>query len=172
MATEEEWRPVVGHDGYMVSNLGRVMSFRRKTPRVIRGVVGKRGYRTIAVPLGNGRYRMRYVHQLVADAFNGTRPTDGGCYEVRHLNGDKLDNRAVNVRWDRASENRYDLVRHGVHGQARKTHCPAGHEYTPENTYTLPSRPTARYCRPCHAEQSRARRAQLRAANVSTRSAA
>lgn len=39
----------------------------------------------------------------------------------------------------------------------RKTHCPQGHEYTPENTYVLPSRPTARYCRACAAETSNER---------------
>lgn len=32
---------------------------------------------------------------------------------------------------------------------ARKTHCPAGHAYTPENTYSRPSR-NERQCRTCH----------------------
>lgn len=32
----------------------------------------------------------------------------------------------------------------------RITHCPAGHPYSPENTYVLSSRPNARYCRACH----------------------
>lgn len=32
---------------------------------------------------------------------------------------------------------------------ARKTHCSHGHEFTPENTYTPPKRPTHRYCREC-----------------------
>lgn len=47
--------------------------------------------------------------------------------------------------------------------QRAKTHCPRGHEYTPENTYVLPARPTARYCRECHREHTRERRARLRA---------
>ena len=36
--------------------------------------------------------------------------------------------------------------------EARKaaiTHCPRGHEYTEENTYRVPKRPTARHCREC-----------------------
>lgn len=32
---------------------------------------------------------------------------------------------------------------------ARKTHCIRGHEFTPENTYTPPSRPGVRNCRAC-----------------------
>ncbi|ASX98772.1 HNH endonuclease [Arthrobacter phage Colucci] len=32
-----------------------------------------------------------------------------------------------------------------------KTHCPKGHEYTPENTYRQPSKPNARRCRRCAA---------------------
>jgi hypothetical protein len=46
----------------------------------------------------------------------------------------------------------------------QKTHCPSGHEYTAENTYSPPSRPTARYCRECHRIHTRSRRARLRAA--------
>ena len=32
---------------------------------------------------------------------------------------------------------------------ARKTHCHLGHKFTPENTYTQPSRPKSRTCRAC-----------------------
>lgn len=32
---------------------------------------------------------------------------------------------------------------------ARKTHCPHGHEYTPDNTVVRPSRPRRRLCRSC-----------------------
>lgn len=38
-----------------------------------------------------------------------------------------------------------------------KTHCPQGHEYTPENTKRIKSRPNARYCRECHRASDRAR---------------
>ena len=42
-----------------------------------------------------------------------------------------------------------------------RTHCPQGHEYTPENTYIQPS--GSRYCRKCHAETMRAARARKKA---------
>lgn len=37
----------------------------------------------------------------------------------------------------------------GKWGTPLKTHCPRGHEYTPENTYTKKCRPNSRECRIC-----------------------
>jgi len=44
--------------------------------------------------------------------------------------------------------------------QARRTHCPQGHEYTPENTYLYKRvhGKTMRHCRACNRERSRKRR--------------
>lgn len=39
---------------------------------------------------------------------------------------------------------------------AAKTHCPRGHEYTPENTYDIPGLPRGRQCRQCKREWDRA----------------
>lgn len=44
---------------------------------------------------------------------------------------------------------------------ASKTHCPSGHEYTPENTYSRPGS-RARYCRTCHNTHSRKYKADRR----------
>lgn len=46
--------------------------------------------------------------------------------------------------------------------QRQKTHCPKGHPYDEENTYVLPSRPTARYCKACNNERGRVSRAAAR----------
>ena len=72
---------------------------------------------------------------------------------MRHLDGIPANNRPENLRYGTGSENIYDAVEHGTHYQARKTHCPAGHEYTEENTYVFPN--GARHCKTCRRESGR-----------------
>lgn len=119
--------------------------------------VGKQGYYMLRLSR-DGEPKTEMVHRLVARAFLGLRPDD---LEVRHLNDDKLDCRVANLIYGTRRENKLDAVRNGIHDQARKTHCPRGHEYTEENAYRCPSRPNARWCRKCipiRAAERRARR--------------
>lgn len=46
-------------------------------------------------------------------------------------------------------DNMRDMALRGRGWQQLKTHCPKGHEYTPENTYIQPSKPNFRFCRIC-----------------------
>jgi hypothetical protein len=79
-----------------------------------------------------------------------------------HIDGDKQNNRADNLRWGTRSENILDQVSMGRHRSARKTHCAQGHEFTAENTYRW--RPDSqRVCRACR----RARRAVKRTGELS-----
>lgn len=73
----------------------------------------------------------KYIHLLVLEAFAGSRP-DG--MEALHIDGNKINNNTDNLRWGTSSENNRDIVRHGRHVNARKTHCPRGHALSPENT--------------------------------------
>lgn len=55
-------------------------------------------------------------------------------------------------------------MRRAESGQAKKTHCPRGHEYTPENTQIKKlsyGRGLARACRQCGREECSRRRARL-----------
>ncbi len=59
------------------------------------------------------------------------------CENVEHLyEGTQRDN----VR---------DMIQRGRHAMSNRTHCPQGHEYTEDNTYIQPGRPTRRNCRIC-----------------------
>lgn len=56
-----------------------------------------------------------------------------------------------------AKYNSRDMVNKGRHPEHTVTHCPQGHEYTPENTYRQPTRPNQRLCRECRRIKERLR---------------
>jgi hypothetical protein len=156
----ELWHAVVGCEGrYAVSSEGRVRSLDHVAIR-------KNGYRLpisgqVITPSINNAGRPtvsidgipRVVQALVLEAFVEPRPAGMECC---HGNDIKTDNRLENLRWATRSQNQYDRVRNGIHHHARKTHCAAGHEYSPENTYVKPS--GERRCRTCNREHERRRR--------------
>jgi hypothetical protein len=152
---EEEWKEIPDSGGrYAVSNLGRV-----RGPRgLMKPGTNTNGYRHVNVLL-DGRRRTAKIHRLVAVAFvPGQQPG----YDVCHNDGDKLNNRAGNLRWGTRSENILDQVSMGRHRSARKTHCAQGHEYTPENTSRW--RPDSqRVCLTCRRARTAAYRARKRA---------
>lgn len=116
----EEWRPVPGFPLYEVSNLGRVRTHKplggpserpRQEPLLLRTRLNSHGYRRVGLRRDGANF-VRTVHALVLVAFAGARPADMEC---RHLNGDKTDNRLVNLAWGTRAENARDLVQHGGH---------------------------------------------------------
>lgn len=150
----EDWRRVPGYDNYLVSSEGRVWSIKRKC---VRGGLLKpktnSGYLWVALTQ-NRVERTLAVHWLVMWAFVGPPPAG---MEIRHLDGGRANANLKNLAYGTRSENAYDRVAHGNHFQAEKTHCPQGHEYTPENTYRRPGC-SSRYCRACQTERRLARR--------------
>lgn len=162
----ERWRLIPGYgDCYFISDKGRVLSLNRHDPHVMLQTSDKRGYSMVQLSHANRTYN-RFVHQLVAEAFHGPCPEGLEC---RHLNGNKMDNRALNLKWGTQSENSFDRVRHGTHHEAAKTHCSNGHPFDADNTYRRPSRPNSRDCRACHRE--RYERKSMRAASITARAA-
>lgn len=127
----EVWRPVVGYEGhYEVSNLGRVRSLRRRVQVLSRwGTPTSREYpaRVLAQDVDRGRHsygrlrvslchegaqKSRLVHQIVAEAFIGPRPSG---HEVAHNDGDAANNRATNLRYATPYDNTQDKHLHGTH---------------------------------------------------------
>lgn len=104
----EEWRTIKGCDGYIVSNLGRVKSIRRK---IIRSDGKSQTFREriLKTPLLNGyagvTLRGRgntYVHKIVAEAFLGDCPEG---MEVNHIDGNKENAAANNLEYVTHSRN-------------------------------------------------------------------
>lgn len=110
---EEEWRPVVGFEGlYEVSNLGRVRSLDRIVKRVKTGQLFCRGQILKPLRLATGYSRVdlaknkkhfhKAIHRLVAEAFI---PNPEKKPYVNHINGERSDNRVLNLEWADNSDN-------------------------------------------------------------------
>lgn len=161
---QEIWKPIPGYENsYEVSDQGRVRRLKREAKdsmgrtrrwkeRTLNPIRNNNGYLKVSL-YKDSSAQQKSIHRLVLEVFNG-KPIEGQV--ACHNNDDRTDNRLVNLRWDTQKANVADAIKHGRHiGKA--THCPSGHEYTPENTYTCKKR--SRQCRTCHRIRQRRRQA-------------
>ena len=105
----------------------------------------------LRLPWGYGSLRLRghkspsRAHRLMYEFKHGPIPV-GQC--VCH----RCDNpRCVNpahLFLGTQTDNLRDMRDKGRHPESKKTHCPSGHEYTPENVYTT-NPGHRRVCRKC-----------------------
>lgn len=116
------WASIPGYEGfYEVSNYGDVRSLTRHVPygrhkgMVYRGrdikqfISGK----YLSVKLAKaGVTKTRYVHELVMLAFEGERPTLDGRCEIRHLDGNEMNNQLSNLKYGTTKENAADRKLH------------------------------------------------------------
>lgn len=114
----EIWKDINGFEGaYQVSNQGRIRSCDREIVRstgksyakkgILRKLtVGSKGYLVVNLTTFSEQ-GVYLVHRLVAEAFL-PNPTNKPC--VDHINTDKLDNRAENLRWVTSLENTHNPV--------------------------------------------------------------
>lgn len=152
MPAQEEWKPIPGFPDYMVSDRGRVVSHKRGKPKLLNPRVRTTGYRSVG--LRNDPKQANpttlFVHRLVLAAFVGPRPEG---LVIRHLDGDPSNNVLGNLQYGTPSENSQDMVRHGRHLYASRTHCARGHEFNDANT-VIRTDNSARRCRICANERA------------------
>jgi hypothetical protein len=100
-----KYKDIPGFPGYRVGDDGNVQSNKR--------VIGDGQWHTLSKGLSecgyeqihlyrDGKSYARTVHRLVLEAFVGPRPPK---HECRHLDGDKVNNRLVNLTWGTNAEN-------------------------------------------------------------------
>ena len=97
----EIWKDIKGYEGkYQVSSEGRIWSIGRQ--KVLKPQTGRHGYKHVTLIAKNGKKVTELIHRLVALTF---LPNEDNLPQVDHINEDKSDNRACNLRWVTAKEN-------------------------------------------------------------------
>jgi hypothetical protein len=116
--------PIPGFDGYFVTSEGIAIS---RHGRPLATYRDRDGYNRATLALGRGKNVKRVhrgIHQLVCLAFHGPAPEG---QEVRHLDGDKTNNRPENLCYSTHLVNIRDRTTHGTvpqgesHGMAKLT---------------------------------------------------
>lgn len=109
MRPREQWRPIPGHGQYEASDRGRIRNAR--TRRVLKPMLTRRGY--LKVDLGS-RARNREIHRLVCLTWHGPPPVETD--HADHIDFDRTNNAAENLRWLRAHLNIGRQLRYGPRG--------------------------------------------------------
>jgi hypothetical protein len=112
-ADDEEWRAVLSHPLYEVSNHGRVRSTPRgrNTGRILKQAIDRDGYCKVTLFDGADNRKRVSVHHLVLEAFVGPR---FGALQCAHLDGNPQNNTPANLAWVTCVENARQRVVHGT----------------------------------------------------------
>lgn len=105
----EQWRVATGYKYYMVSNYGRVYSFKQN--KILKYDVVTNDYLEVKLKRNDGRFEHVKVHRLVAMAFNDNpqhKPI------VHHIDCNNQNNKADNLMWVTAEEHKQ------IHRQLRE----------------------------------------------------
>jgi len=115
--SDEVWRPIPVHEVahlYEVSDMGEVRNIRNQ--RILKGKFDKDGYKHICIHVRGMNYKKHFrTHRLVAGAFI---PLVEHMEQVDHIDRDRTNNRAENLRWCNSQINncnRMDQSQYGAH---------------------------------------------------------
>jgi len=117
----EMFRPIPCFDGYFASNLGRIVSVKSGTPKLLKMYNGNLGRpRTTIVNSETKKLTSVRAQRLVLMAFKGI-PPEG--MQASHIDGNPLNNNIDNLAWETHEENMARMVAHGnsTKGEANRT---------------------------------------------------
>ncbi len=115
-------KPIPGFDGYFASTEGKVFNKKGKEirPRLrARNKYPQHRYLIVDLFVNNKRKTV-YVHTLVLITYYGNKPSPK--HQVRHLDGDKMNNSISNLRWGTPQENTIDKLYSGTYGTKLSVH--------------------------------------------------
>lgn len=107
----EVWKRIKNYPDYMISNEGRVISYRRypSKPQIIGSIAGN--YKTVTLYNDKGS-ETHLIHVLMTEAFIGPRPSKN--YVCNHKDGIKLNNDIDNFEWITRREDALHAFRLGL----------------------------------------------------------
>lgn len=125
--TTEVWKAVSGYEGFYevsdygnVKSLNRVVNHAQRTKKIKERIfsyrLGGRGYPVVNLARG-GHNKTFCTYKLVMLAFNGFPPNGT---EIAHNNGNKLDSRLSNLRYDTPKGNNADKINHGTNNNGER----------------------------------------------------
>lgn len=91
---------LAAYPGYQIYDDGRI--YLSRSNRWMKPTLNSNGYLRCTIVRADGKHINMYIHKLVALAYI---PAVEGKTYVDHINGNKLDNRAANLRWCTNVEN-------------------------------------------------------------------
>jgi hypothetical protein len=118
MEVKMEWREVKGFPDYRISKEGEVLSLHYKKPKRLKQTKCSNGYMMVCLAEKNKRKQIK-VHVLMLEVFKGPRPEG---YHGCHNDGDKTNNKLLNLRWDTPKNNAKDKIKHGTQNKGEKQH--------------------------------------------------
>lgn len=117
MSVEEIWKQIPGHVRYHVSNFGRVAVQLKDGSFKGRKLNSATPYLSFSVAAPKGQKQTCfYVHNIVAKLFIGDRPPG---MVIRHLDGNRYNNRVDNLCYGYPEENWNDTKKHKCHAGSR-----------------------------------------------------
>lgn len=143
MSDQEIFKPIEGFPAYQISNFGNVQRF-KDGQWVTLNTTGGAGYPIVSLS-ENGHRTTKAVHRLVAKYFL-PEPAAEAAECVRHLDGNKKNNRADNLAWGTHKQNCEDSKGHPQpdnSGMLRLTCLRCGHSW-------MPRVERVRLCPACH----------------------
>jgi hypothetical protein len=108
LTRDADMREIARYPGYNFTSDGRIISYKKLTPRYLTPTLHHTGYLVVSVASDEHKHVSRPVHSLIAEAFFGPRPDE---LQIRHFDGDKLNNRVSNLMYGTPKENGEDSAR-------------------------------------------------------------
>ena len=106
-----------GYGGkYLVSNMGRIKSFKHATARILQTFINNKGYERVCLSQG-GEPHYYLVSRIVATAFC-PNPDPENAKTVDHADHDTRNNRADNLRWMSLHDNVRNQRKRGKHNDS------------------------------------------------------